>query len=101
VLSCEKATDQLSAQLDGELTLRERIALRFHQFICSDCKDAAQNFRALVVSLRDRESAVLSPPPPREADASAESTPESPTDAGQDEYVDRVMQALECDGVRD
>ena len=77
MLSCEQATEKLSEQIDGELSLRERAALRFHQFICSDCKAAAKNMRSLVLSLRDR-------------------TPTASTeDVVQDDYVDRVMQALE------
>jgi len=81
--------------------LRERLALRFHQFICADCKAAAHNFRSLVASLRDREPTVPPPPAAMDADADTGSTDQTPTDAAQDEYVDRVMQALERDGVRD
>lgn len=78
MLSCEQATAKLSAQIDGELSLRERAALWIHQFICSDCKVVAQNLRSLVRSMRDRAPAVL-----------------EEREAVQDDYVDRVMLALE------
>lgn len=98
MLSCEKATDKLSAQLDGELSLRERAALRFHQFICSDCKSAAQNFRSLVNSMRDRPPVGLDPSASNTQ--SAAGTPVQ-TSASEEAYVDRIMQALEDEAARD
>lgn len=82
MLSCEQVTGKLSAQIDGELPLREWAALRFHQFLCSDCKAAATNMRSLVASLRNRLPVVIA-------------AEEAPNDA----YVERVMQALEGEGV--
>lgn len=81
MLSCEQVTGKLSAHIDGDLSLRERAALRLHQFLCSDCKAAAQNMRSLVQSLRDRPPAVI-----------------AEEDALQNDYIDQVMRALEREG---
>ncbi len=81
MLSCEQVTDKLSAQIDGDLSLSERTALRVHQFLCSDCKAAAQNMRSLVQSLRDRSPAVI-----------------AEEDTLHNDYVDQVMRALEREG---
>lgn len=81
MLSCKDVTEKLSADIDDELTVLERLSVRFHQFICSDCKQAAQNMRALVISLKDR-------PPVLGKDEPAEPVSE--------EYVDRIMATLEA-----
>ena len=75
MLSCQDVTDKLSAQIDGELSVKDRLALRLHQFICKDCRNAATNMRALVLGLRDRQPAEEHPPV-------------------SDDYVERVMRAL-------
>ena len=82
MLSCKQMTDKLSAQLDGELSVFERLSVRFHQFLCEDCKQAAANMHALVSSMKDRPPAPVSP---------SESGPEDRVD---EEYVDRIMAAL-------
>ncbi len=79
MLSCKGATDRLSADMDGELSLFNRWSLRLHQFICSNCRQAAVNMRALVRSMKHR-------PPSAEQAAIVDSVDE--------EYIDRVMEAL-------
>lgn len=81
MLSCKDVTQKLSADIDGELTMLERLSVRFHQFICADCKRAAQNMRALVIGLKDR--------PPQQSETA------EPVSA---EYIDRVMATLEAQG---
>lgn len=58
MLTCKQATDNLSAQIDGELPFMLAVKQRIHQFMCRDCRAAAANLRALVASLRDRQPAV-------------------------------------------
>lgn len=82
MLSCKGATARLSAEIDGELGLLDRWSLRLHQFICSDCRQAALNLRALVGSMRHR--------PPSAAQAAIE-------DGVDEAYVERVMEALARD----
>jgi len=45
MFSCRKASRLLSDSLDRELTRREKLALRFHLFICKFCRRAAKQFR--------------------------------------------------------
>lgn len=79
MLSCKDATDKLSAQIDGELGLGERVSLRLHQFLCSDCRRFASQMKLLVVSMKDR--------PPAESAQPSESVDEA--------YADRILQALD------
>ena len=58
--------------------------MRLHYFLCSDCKQAAANMRALVASMQGR------PPSP---DALLD-------DDVSEDYVDRVMQALDEEGLK-
>ena len=55
--------------------------MRFHQFVCIDCRVVAKNMRSLVTSLRERTPVVI-----------------FEKDKVQDGYVDLVMQALEREG---
>ena len=50
MLSCKEVTDKLSADIDRELPLLDRLSVRLHQFICKDCRHAGMNIRALVDS---------------------------------------------------
>ena len=82
MLSCKQMTDKLSAEVDGELSVFDRLSVRFHQFICEDCKQAAANMRALVTSMKNR--------PPSAVDSDL-------ADAPDEDYVNRVMAALEAE----
>ena len=88
MLSCKQATDNLNAHIDGELSVFDRLAVRFHQFICEDCKHAAANMQALVSSMKDRPPASLAP------SDSSKSSSGNATDGVDEEYVDRIMAAL-------
>lgn len=59
-LSCRRATELLSQQLDRELSLEEKTALRAHLLICRGCRAVDHQFRFLreaVRSLVDRDDA--------------------------------------------
>jgi len=79
MLSCKDATNSLSDHIDAELSFFDRISMRLHFLVCSDCKRAAANMRSLVASMHGR------PPAP---DAVL-------GDGVSEDYVDRVMQALD------
>lgn len=83
MLSCKEVTDKLSADIDRELPLFDRLSVRLHQFICKDCRHAGMNMRALVDSLKDR-------PPTIAVSDEAEQVDE--------EFVERVLLALEEKG---
>ncbi len=82
MLSCKDMIGKLSAGVDGELTVLERLSVRFHQFICRDCRIAARNFRALVLSMKNRPPVMAEPGDLKAVD---------------DEFVDRVMAAMTQD----
>ena len=86
MLSCKEVTDKLSADIDRELPLLDRMSVRLHHFICKDCRHAAMNMRALVDSLKDR-------PPSMPEPGEMESVDE--------EFVERVLLALEQKGPLD
>lgn len=46
-VSCKRATELLSEQLDRELTLEESAALRAHLLICRGCRAVDHQFRFL------------------------------------------------------
>jgi predicted anti-sigma-YlaC factor YlaD len=43
MMSCKEMTHLMSQQMDRDLYLRERIALRFHLMMCSGCRNFEQN----------------------------------------------------------
>lgn len=47
MMSCRKATHLMSQELDRELSRTERMALRFHVFMCSGCTNFRQNMAFL------------------------------------------------------
>ncbi|GAA5174250.1 hypothetical protein GCM10025771_03540 [Niveibacterium umoris] len=49
MISCKKATELLSRQMDADLKLRERIGLKFHLAMCDGC---SQFGRQIVVLRR-------------------------------------------------
>lgn len=86
MLSCKEVTDKLSADIDRELSLLDRLSVRLHQFICKDCRHAAMNMRALVGSLKDRPPSIAVPDESEPVD---------------EEFVERVLVALEQKGPLD
>ncbi len=47
MISCKEATRLASLQLERQLTLRERLALRMHLAICVGCRRMERQFRFL------------------------------------------------------
>ena len=73
MLTCQEITVKASLMVDGELGLRERIAMRMHLMMCANCRRFARQFKALVASMASHnrlESEAISP-----------------------EFVDRVMRS--------
>ena len=93
MLSCKQVTDKLSAQIDGELPLLDRLTVRFHQFMCSDCKQAAVNLGALVGSMKGRPPLVAVPPDENGIQHHSERELEDP-DSIDEEFIDRIMDSL-------
>jgi Putative zinc-finger len=52
MLTCKQASVVISASLDRPLTLRERLALKFHLFICKYCKRFSQQMQNLGVAIK-------------------------------------------------
>ncbi|MBL0389684.1 zf-HC2 domain-containing protein [Ramlibacter monticola] len=51
-VSCRRATELLSQQLDRELALDEKAALRAHLLICRGCRAVDHQFRFLREAVR-------------------------------------------------
>ena len=52
MLSCKQASEIISQSLDRRLSLRERLSLRFHTFICEACRRFGQQLNTLRVALK-------------------------------------------------
>jgi Putative zinc-finger len=52
MLTCKQASVVISASLDRPLTLRERLALKFHLLICKYCKRFSQQMQKLGVAIK-------------------------------------------------
>ena len=51
MLNCKQASQIISQSLDRPLTLRERLALKFHLIICKYCKRFSQQLQTLRVAM--------------------------------------------------
>ena len=51
MLTCKQASQFISQSLDRPLTLRERLALKLHLFICKYCKRFSQQLASMRVAL--------------------------------------------------
>jgi predicted anti-sigma-YlaC factor YlaD len=51
-VSCRRATELLSEQLDRELSLEEKAALKAHLLICRGCRAVDHQFRFLRDAIR-------------------------------------------------
>lgn len=51
MLTCKQASQFISQSLDRPLTLRERLALKLHLFICKYCKRFSQQLVSMRVAL--------------------------------------------------
>ena len=48
MLKCRDVPAEAEALLDGELSLRRRMALRFHLFMCGNCRRYLHQLRSLL-----------------------------------------------------
>lgn len=63
--SCRDVTERASDELEGRLTLRERLALKAHLAVCVHCRRYLRQFARTVGLLRDM------PPEPGDAEQEA------------------------------
>ncbi|HDY85421.1 hypothetical protein LCGC14_0600270 [marine sediment metagenome] len=52
MIKCKDVPEQASDYLDGELTFRKRIALRFHLLICHSCRTYVQQIRNTIKTVK-------------------------------------------------
>ena len=60
MLDCKKSSQLISQSLDRSLTLRERVALKLHLFICNKCRQFSQHLETMRVAIKTMLSAVES-----------------------------------------
>jgi Putative zinc-finger len=52
MIDCKQASQLISQSLDRRLSLRERLSLRLHTFICEYCRRFGQQLNTLRVALK-------------------------------------------------
>ena len=52
MLSCKQSSQLISQSLDRPLTMRERVALKLHLFVCKYCKRFSQHMQCLRVAIK-------------------------------------------------
>jgi hypothetical protein len=58
MLKCKQATELISQSQDRDLTLQERIRLKFHLFICTGCTNCNKQIKLIhqaMGQLRNRQ----------------------------------------------
>lgn len=60
--SCRQVHDHASGLVDGELTVRQAIALRVHLVLCNSCRRFLRQFRLLSRLLRRERQSMQIPP---------------------------------------
>ena len=60
MLDCKQASQLISQSLDRSLTLRERLSLKLHLFICEFCKRFSQHMRTICVALKQMTNSIES-----------------------------------------
>ena len=60
MLDCKQASQLISQSLDRSLTLRERLSLKLHLFICEFCKRFSQHMQSICVALKQMTSSIES-----------------------------------------
>ena len=60
MLDCKQASQLISQSLDRSLTLRERLSLKLHLFICKYCKQFSQHMQTIRVALKQMTSSIES-----------------------------------------
>jgi predicted anti-sigma-YlaC factor YlaD len=64
MLTCQEVTAKASQSVDGELGVRDRIAVRLHLMMCVKCRLYYKQFKALVTSLSGGTRTEPEPPSP-------------------------------------
>jgi anti-sigma factor RsiW len=67
--SCAETREQLSAQVDGELTGMRRLRVRLHLAGCDACSAVARSLRTTVERLHELEDSFVPGPAPSVAPA--------------------------------
>ena len=67
MLTCRDLAKHADRYLDGELSLRERLEVRFHMFLCKHCSRYVEQLRLAIEALRRSADASQSPEPQEEA----------------------------------
>ena len=57
-MDCKQASQVISKALDRKLTLRERLALKFHLLVCNACKQFNQQLIALRSTFKKLNAAI-------------------------------------------
>lgn len=52
MITCQKATELLSKQMDGTLSLKEEVSLKLHLFICEFCEKFSQHIKIIRLALK-------------------------------------------------
>jgi hypothetical protein len=52
MISCKHATELMSQGMDRRLSLRERLRLRLHLFVCVGCRNTSRHFRFIREAIR-------------------------------------------------
>ena len=60
MLDCKQTSQLISQSLDRSLTLRERLSLKLHLFICKYCKQFSQHMQTIRVALKQMTSSIES-----------------------------------------
>lgn len=55
MLNCRQVAEHVSAMMDGELSLRERLSVRMHLLMCVHCRRFQRHLHSMVSALRSRE----------------------------------------------
>lgn len=87
MLSCREVTRRASDYVDHELSLRERLAVRFHLLMCVKCRRLVRHLRCLVAAM-----AMRAEKPVRPVDAAyiEQILTRLPAASGSDEESDRT-----------
>lgn len=62
MISCKDVSRLVSASLDRPLTLRERVRLRLHLWMCRNCNNFAEQMNAMHAAMRRLMGGADEPP---------------------------------------
>lgn len=87
MITCRDVTRQAGAWLDGELGLRQRMALRAHLFICINCRRYVAQLATTLNLVRAREWAALEEDAATEAEDKLAAMFRRPRDGGGSDFT--------------